>query len=234
MQLRLNRMSFCHQRPHLLKTRIQNHRSTRSIKSNLPASLHLKTKDARGRSVTSHRRPSHSPKLRNHILRDRRPEINSFYGSIRNSSGDCGARSPRTWQLALQVVLWCSVMKMSRSVTVRAQRDEILFGVIPQAAARAEVVDLKILRCAAILAAPPIAREHLAGELAIRVGFKAQSRPFRFESVQGSFLTISSNCSLCATGRVPISRASAKNNVLSAPASRLAPARKSAQIISRQ
>jgi hypothetical protein len=57
-------------------------------------------------------------------------------------------------------------------VTARTERDEILFGVIPQAATRAEVVDLKILRCAAVLAATPAAREHRAGELAIRLGFK--------------------------------------------------------------
>lgn len=61
---------------------------------------------------------------------------------------------------------------MSRVVTVRAEREEILFGVVSQPAARLDVVHLKILRCAAILAAPSIAREHLAGEFAIRVGVK--------------------------------------------------------------
>ena len=76
-------------------------------------------------------------------------------------------------------------MKMSGSVTARAERNEILFDIVSQPAARAEVVDLKILRCAAVLAAPPIAREHLAGELAIRLGFKPQSRPLPFEPVQG-------------------------------------------------
>src|ERR1700733_13499715 len=46
-------------------------------------------------------------------------------------------------------------------------------------------MDLKLTRRAAILAAPPVAREHLAGEPAIGVGFKAQSRPLRFEPDQG-------------------------------------------------
>ena len=68
---------------------------------------------------------------------------------------------------------------MSGSVTVRAKRNEILFRIISQLAARADVVDLKIPRRAAILAAPPIAREHLAGELAIGFGFKPQPRPLR-------------------------------------------------------
>ena len=72
-------------------------------------------------------------------------------------------------------------------MTVRAERNEILFGVIPQPAAWTEVVDLKILRRAAVLAAPPIAREHRAGELAVRFRFKPQSRRLPFGSVQGRF-----------------------------------------------
>jgi hypothetical protein len=57
---------------------------------------------------------------------------------------------------------------VSGSVTVRAKRNEILFGIMAQLAPRADVVNLKIARRAAILAAPSIASEHLAGELAIR------------------------------------------------------------------
>jgi hypothetical protein len=57
-------------------------------------------------------------------------------------------------------------------VTAGAERNEILFGVISQPAARAEVVDLKILRCAAVLAAPSVACEHRAGALPIGFGFK--------------------------------------------------------------
>ena len=86
-----------------------------------------------------------------------------------------------------RLVLRCLAMKMPGSVTARAECNEILFGVIPQSATRAEVVDLKILCGAAVLAAPPIAREHLAGELAIRFGFKPQSRRLPFGSVQGCF-----------------------------------------------
>jgi len=84
-----------------------------------------------------------------------------------------------------RLVLRCLAMKMPGSVTARAECNEILFGVIPQSATRAEVVDLKILCCAAVLAAPPIAREHLTGELAVRLGLKPQ--PLSFEPVQGRF-----------------------------------------------
>jgi hypothetical protein len=62
---------------------------------------------------------------------------------------------------------------MFDTVTTRAERNEILFGIVSLPASRANVVNLKIARCAAILATPPVAREHLAGELAIRVGFKS-------------------------------------------------------------
>ena len=92
------------------------------------------------------------------------------------------------------------------------------------------MVDLKILRSTAVLAAPRIAREHLAGELAIRLEFKPQSRPPRFEPDSRLFLTISSNCSRSATGRTPFCRASAKNHTLSWPTSNRAPPRKSTQI----
>jgi len=54
----------------------------------------------------------------------------------------------RDW---LRLARRCVAMKMSGSVTTRAQRDEILLGVIPQPAARADVVRLEIVRRAAIL-----------------------------------------------------------------------------------
>lgn len=79
----------------------------------------------------------------------------------------------------------CLAITMSRSVTPRAQRNEILFNIISQPAAGTEVVDLKILRCAAVLAAPSIAREHRGGELSIRAGLKLQSRRLPLASVQG-------------------------------------------------
>jgi hypothetical protein len=48
------------------------------------------------------------------------------------------------------------------------------------------MVDLEIACRNAIPAAPPIAPEHFAGELAARFGFKAQLRPLRFELPQPS------------------------------------------------
>lgn len=46
--------------------------------------------------------------------------------------------------------LWCLVMTMSRPVTARAHRNEILFEIVSRPSARAEVVYVKILRYAAV------------------------------------------------------------------------------------
>ena len=124
-------------------------------------------------------------------------------------------------------------MKMSGTVTVQAKRDEIFFGIIPELAARSDVVNLKIARCAAILAAPPIAREHFAGELAIRVGFKAQSRPFRFESDQDCSSRSRATAAAALREEWRSAERAPRTTYLPAPGSRLAPARKSAAIISK-
>ena len=57
-------------------------------------------------------------------------------------------------------------------MTIYAERNEILFGVISQLAPRAEVMDLEVLRDSAVLTAPPIPRKHPAGEPTIRLGLK--------------------------------------------------------------
>jgi hypothetical protein len=63
-------------------------------------------------------------------------------------------------------------MEMSRAVISHAERDEVFFGVISELPQRLDLVKLQISRHVAIPAAPPIAREYLTGEPAIRVGFK--------------------------------------------------------------
>jgi len=56
-------------------------------------------------------------------------------------------------------------MEMFGLVTTHAKRDQVFFGIVSELAAGAGVVNLKIARSAAILAAPSITREHLAAEL---------------------------------------------------------------------
>ena len=59
---------------------------------------------------------------------------------------------------------------MSGSVTHGAQRDEIFLRIASRFAPRANVLDLKILRDAAVLASPPLALEHSATELPVTSG----------------------------------------------------------------
>jgi len=59
--------------------------------------------------------------------------------------------------MACRLCLSCMAIDVSDSVTACAQRDEILFDIVSQLAARAYVMDLKILRYPAVLATPPVA-----------------------------------------------------------------------------
>jgi hypothetical protein len=52
-------------------------------------------------------------------------------------------------------------MKVSGSVTARAERNQVFFSIISELPARSDVVNLKVAGRAAILAAPPVASEHL-------------------------------------------------------------------------
>jgi len=61
---------------------------------------------------------------------------------------------------------------MSGFVTHRTERDEVFRDVVSQPTARLYMMELEILRCAAILAAPSISCQRFAGEPAI--GFKPQ------------------------------------------------------------
>jgi len=72
----------------------------------------------------------------------------------------CDATRCEKHSAVLPLSLSRSAMKMCGLVTVREECNEILFDVFPQLAARADVMDLKILRCVTILAAPSIAREY--------------------------------------------------------------------------
>ena len=50
---------------------------------------------------------------------------------------------------------------MHMPVTIRAEGDEVLLGIVAQSASRADVVDLKVGRPAAVLAAPAVPLQHL-------------------------------------------------------------------------
>jgi hypothetical protein len=63
-------------------------------------------------------------------------------------------------------------------MTVSAEGDEILFGIFPQQATRAHMVNLKIRATSAVLTLPSVALQNLTAELSIGFGVETpSSRP---------------------------------------------------------
>jgi hypothetical protein len=60
---------------------------------------------------------------------------------------------------------------MDVTVAISAERDQIFVCVVAQPAPRANVVNLKTIRTATILASPTITLQHFGAELAIRIWF---------------------------------------------------------------
>ena len=48
-----------------------------------------------------------------------------------------------------------------------AKCNQIFFGVIPEQAPRADVVDLEVIRAPTVLASPPVARQHLLAKVLV-------------------------------------------------------------------
>jgi hypothetical protein len=125
-------------------------------------------------------------------------------------------------------------MPVSVRVALDAQDYQILGRVVTQSASRPDMMDLKTLDAPARLATPPISREHLAAESAISSRIKPQSWPFGADPSQSVTCASSRSCFLCGFGRPITSRVREVNRASWFPASKLTPARKSAQIISKQ
>jgi hypothetical protein len=115
-----------------------------------------------------------------------------------------------------------------------AKDDQILGSVIAQSTSGLNVMDLKIFHSSARLATPAVSHQDFAAELAISFRVKLQPRPLSADLVQRATLTSARSCSLCTFGRPNTSRVREGNKASRLPASKLTPARKSAQIISKQ
>ena len=125
-------------------------------------------------------------------------------------------------------------MSVNVLVALDTKSYEILSRIIAQSAARLNVMDLKILHSPAPLATPAISFQNFPAELAIRFRIKPQAWPFRAYSLQNVTWTSSRSCFLCGFGRPITNRVRQGNKASRLPASKLTPARKSAQIISKQ
>src|ERR1035441_8806917 len=123
---------------------------------------------------------------------------------------------------------------MGFPVTVPAQRDEIVLHVIAQLAPELHVMNFQSNDGPTALAAPLVALQHRLTQPAIGFWVKTQSWAFRFRQDHVALCRPSRNCSRCGEGRSLKRRSMERSNALGSPFSRVAPARKSAQIISRQ
>ena len=123
---------------------------------------------------------------------------------------------------------------MHPSVAIGAQSNQILFGVIAKVAPCLDVMDLQVLTFSTGLAAPSVTPQDLLVQLVIRLGSKAFASSLREHSIHGAVPTCWRTCSFCAAGSMPTSRCTARSKASGLPFSKFAPARKSAQIISRQ
>jgi hypothetical protein len=125
-------------------------------------------------------------------------------------------------------------MSVSVLVALDTESYEILIRIIAQSTPRLNVMDLKILHAPARLTTPSISLQHFTAKLAISFGIKPQAGPLRADPFQNVTCTSSRSSFLCGFGRPMTSRVRQGNKASRLPTSKLTPARKSAQIISRQ
>jgi hypothetical protein len=123
---------------------------------------------------------------------------------------------------------------VERAVTAAAQDDEVLFAIRPQLAPPDKVVDLELISATALLTSPAITLKDLEAESAVLLCLEPKLRAFGKCSAHANRLIVSTNRCCCGAGRNLKNRSSDISSTSVLPFSRFAPARKSAQIISRQ
>src|ERR1700674_1015838 len=137
-------------------------------------------------------------------------------------SAICGAETKR------------ALLPMRFSVASSTKCHQVLASVIAQSTPRLDVMELKILHSPARLASPAVSLQDFPAELSISFGIKPQAGPLGADPLQSVTCTSSRSCFRCGFGRPMTSRVRQGNKVSRLPASKLTPARKSAQIISKQ
>jgi hypothetical protein len=120
-------------------------------------------------------------------------------------------------------------------VTPGTKRNQVLLTIIAGMTAKFLVVNFKIRHGAARLAFPAVAAEYLVAELLVQREIKPDGRTFWSDPVHDAFaVKWSRNIFRCSPGRNLKNRRIDCRRTCELPFSRLAPAKKSAQIISRQ
>jgi len=91
--------------------------------------------------------------------------------------------------------------EMECLMTAAAEGDEVLFGVVSESASWLNVVNLKVGRPAAVLAAPAIALQHLLAKSTVGLRVEAKRGPPWEQASHEAFLSCSRNCFCCGGGR---------------------------------
>jgi len=121
-------------------------------------------------------------------------------------------------------------------MTICAQRNQVLLTIVSLTTSETHVVDLEILARAADLTLPTIALQHPLAQLLVRHGVEPHSGPFWKRAAHDAFswTNCSRNICLCWVGRNLTNWKIDCRSASGVALSRFAPARKSAQIISKQ
>src|SRR6266436_7777088 len=124
---------------------------------------------------------------------------------------------------------------MHRSVTCGTESDQVLLGIVSGLASVLLVVNFKVQPRAASLASPAVLLQDLLTQLLVRSRIEPQTRTFWLNRAhEARPFSCSRNACFCSPGRNLKNCRIDCNNISGFPSSRCAPARKSAQIISRQ
>ncbi len=92
-------------------------------------------------------------------------------------------------------------MQVSTLVTTGAKGNQILFNVVSQPAPRTDMMNLELSKTAAVLAAPPIALQHLLAKSAVGFGVEPEAWTVQAQASHEAFLSCSKNCFWCTGGR---------------------------------
>ena len=122
---------------------------------------------------------------------------------------------------------------MARLMARRTESDQVFFGVVAQSAPPLNVMDFKVVHPPARLTSPAVTNQDSSTKLSVgfRIKRQASALPLRLAHVDSR--TVSRSSILCGVGSARTNRLRAGRRAPWLLASKLTPARKSAQIISK-
>ena len=115
------------------------------------------------------------------------------------------------------------------------ERDQVLLGIVAGVTAKLFVVDFQVRHCAARLTPPAVTTQGLLPQTLVRHQIQPQASGFWANRAHDVLsLKPPRNACRCSSGRNLKNLVIENSSISGSPLSRLAPARKSAQIISKQ